>query len=128
MLTLGYAKFARRLVESILFRLFRLVFCGIQNAYWKLNGTSEHLRKVRGDPSRYEQSAHVVDVVMFHTFCELQSTRPRDFIYVHNRFDSPQYIIDNDHVSLFYLDGEGAVFVEAKEKGLSTINCSVDYL
>jgi hypothetical protein len=117
MATFGRVKVAHRIVTATIYRLFRLIFCAIQKIVWELNGTAAHLRKVRNNPDLYDQSAQVVDIVMYHAFCELASTKPRDYIYTHNRFVSPQYVVENDHVTLFGLDDNVAVFVEAEKKG-----------
>lgn len=123
----GFPKVVYRTFVTLAFRIFRTVFLGLQSLYWELNGTARQIRE-GGDPINYDRSAHVVDPFMFHTFCELQSTTIDDFVYVHNRFESPRYVIDNDHVTLMAVDERNAYFIEAKDKGTSsdiiTASCS----
>ena len=44
-------------------------------------------------------------------------TSVSDFLLTHNRFENPQYIIDNDNITLLTINEHEAVFCEAKEKG-----------
>jgi hypothetical protein len=60
----------------------------------------------------------VLDVICCHRFCDLFNSSERDFLYVHSHFDSPQYIIDNDHITLMTVDDQKAVFSEAPQKGM----------
>jgi hypothetical protein len=120
----GKAHLVERLITVALFKLLRLVFCPIQQLIWKLNGTADKLRQAK-DPLNYERSAQVLDIVMFHKFCELQNTVIEEFITTHNRFENPQYILDNDEITLMCINDESAVFVQAREKGLQLWHSSV---
>ena len=111
---------AQHLVATILFKLLRLVFITVQRIYWQLNGTAQKLREARL-PHNYERSAQVLDIVLscdklFHTGIMTAD----NFLCTHNRFENPQYIIDNDNVTLFTFNEHDAVFCEAKEKGTRT--------
>lgn len=117
MVTQGWVKVSHRFITSVLFGIVRTLFALGRRINWELNGTAKMLRESR-DPRNYERSAHVVNVVLFHTFCEMTSMNVSDFIYVHNRFDSPQFIVDNDHVFLMNIENDRAIFVEAKEKDM----------
>jgi len=107
---------AERLVTTALYKLLRLVFIVVQRIYWQLNGTAEKLREARL-PQNYDRSAQVLDVVLFHKFCTLQTTTVDNFLCTHNRFENPQYIIDNDNITLMTINEHEAVFCETKEKG-----------
>jgi len=104
------------LVTTILYQLLRLVFITVQRIYWQLNGTAHKLREARL-PHNYERSAQVLDVVLSHKFCRVPAPTLSNFLCTHNRFENPQYIIDNDNITLMFFDEHAAVFCEAKEKG-----------
>jgi len=105
------------LVTTILYQLLRLVFIPVQRIYWQLNGTAQKRREARL-PHNYERSAQVLDVVLCQKFCGIQATTLNNFLCTHNRFENPQYIIDNDHITLLTINEQDAVFCEAKEKGI----------
>ena len=107
---------AERLVTTTLYKLLRLIFIAVQSICWKLNGTAQKLREARL-PRNYDRSAHVLDVVLCHKFCHLQSITLDNFLCTHNRFENPQYIIDNDNITLMTVTEHDAVFCETKEKG-----------
>jgi len=104
------------LVTTILYQLLRLVFITVQRIYWQLNGTAQKLREARL-PQNYERSAQVLDIVLSHSFCRVPVPSLSNFLCTHNRFENPQYIIDNDNITLLTINENDAVFCEAKEKG-----------
>jgi len=116
---------AERLVTTTLYKLLRLVFTAVQRVYWQLDGTAEKVREARL-PQNFDRSAQVLDVVLFHKFCPVHSTAVDDFLCTHNRFENPQYIIDNDNVTLMTINEHDAVFCEAKEKGRPHISLFLD--
>ena len=117
MQTTGNLLLVQRLVTISLFKLVRLVFVTVQRIYWQLNGTSRQLVEAR-QPQNYERSAQVLDVLLRHKFCSTQPATYRNFICTHNRFENPQYIIDNDNITLMTItEHDEAVFCETKEKG-----------
>ena len=107
---------AQYLVATVLYKLLRLVFITVQRIYWQLNGTAQKLREARL-PHNYERSAQVLDIVLCHRFCGIQATTLNSFLCTHNRFENPQYIVDNDNITLLTINERDAVFSEAKEKG-----------
>ena len=109
----------QRLVTTCLYKLLRLVFISIQRIYWQLNGTAAKLRDARL-PHNYHRSAQVLDVVLFYKFCPGQITTVDNFLCTHSRFENPQYIIDNDNITLLTITENDAFFCETKEKGNST--------
>jgi len=91
----------------------------VQSIFWQLNGTAQKIREARL-PHNYERSAQVLDVVLVHKFCRGQSITVNDFLCTHNRFEHPQYIIDNDNITLMTINEHHAVFCESVEKGKKT--------
>jgi len=110
----------QRLVTTTLFKLLRLVFIAVQRICWQLNGTAQKLIEARL-PHNFDRSAQVLDVVLFHKFCPAQNTTVDNFLCTHNRFENPQYIIDNDNITLMTISKHDAVFCEAKEKGIHSL-------
>jgi len=113
----GNWQVAHSLVMTILYKLLRLVFITVQRIYWQLNGTAQKLREARL-PHNYERSAQVLDVVLCHKFCVALPPTVDNFLCTHNRFEDPQYIIDNDNITLLTINEHEVVFCEAKEKGI----------
>jgi len=108
---------AWQLVTTILFKLLRLIFTSVQCIYWHLNGTAKKLREARL-PDNYERSAQVLDVVFSHKFCPFRQISIDHFLFTHNRFENPQYIIDNENITLMTVNKHDAIFCEPKEKGI----------
>jgi len=109
---------AQYLVTIILYKLLRLVFITVQRIYWQLNGTARKLREARL-PHNYERSAQVLDIVLsFNKFFHQEIVVAENFLCTHNRFENPQYIIDNENVTLLAFTEHDAVFCETKEKGM----------
>jgi hypothetical protein len=111
----------------LVFALFRLVFIAVQRIYWELNGTARQVREAE-DPKHYERSAHVLDVVMERHFCEQLAHTMKDFICVHNRFENPQFIIDNEHVTLYAIDDHTATFCVARQESINTLSQSSSFI
>jgi len=106
----------QRFVKTTMYKLLRLIFIAVQRICWELNGTAQKLRETRL-PHNYDRSAHVLDVVLFNKFCTVQTITLDNFLCSHNRFENPQYIIDNDNITLMTITERDAVFYETKEKG-----------
>ena len=106
----------QRLLTTTLYKLLRLVFITVQSIFWQLNGTARKLREARL-PQNYERSVQVLDVRLVHQFSVEQTITVDNFLCTHNRFEHPQYIIDNDHVTLMTINERDAVFCELAEKG-----------
>jgi len=113
----GWPLFFQRLVIMLGFMLFRFIFMTIQKVYWHFNGTADRIRESR-KPENYSRCAHVLDIVLFNKFDYLQNCSIKDYTLSHNRFENPQYIFDNDHVSLITINEENAIFGVAKKKGM----------
>ena len=108
---------AWRLMTITLFKLLRLVYISVQCVNWHLNGTAKKLREARL-PHNYERSAQVLDVVFYYKFCPMTMTAIEDFLFTHNHFENPQYIIDNENITLMTINEYNAIFCEPREKGM----------
>jgi len=108
-----------RFVITTVYKLLRVVFITVQSIFWQLNGTGRKIREARL-PENYERSAQVLDVLLVHKFCSAQLTTVDNFLCTHNRFEHPQYIIDNDNITLMTINEHDAVFCEPAEKGKCT--------
>lgn len=115
---------AERFVVTVVFKLLRLLFMTVQRVYWELNGTARKLREARL-PQNYEQSAQVLDVVYVHRFCLMMMADINQFICTHSRFENPQYIIDNDDITLLTVNKHNAIFCEPIERGNLLLSISV---
>ena len=100
---------------TALYKLLRLVFITVQSIFWQLNGTARKVREARL-PHNYERSAQVLDVLLVHCFGHTTTTD--SFICTHNRFEHPQYIIDNDNITLMTISDHDAVFGEPARRGM----------
>jgi hypothetical protein len=84
----------------------------LQSAVWVLTGTYWSLLWSRR-PENYDHSAQVLRVVARYKFDEYQfPTTTWDFVLIHERFDSPERVLQ-DHASLYQVTDKEAIFVEA---------------
>ena len=111
----GWCLVVQRALSVTFFQIFRLVFTAFQTIYWEYSGTASQLRQCT-DPRYYRRSAHVLDIILHRDFCEALSNTFGDFLCVHNRFEDPQYVINNEHVTLMMLDEQHAYFGVARDK------------
>ena len=109
----------QHVVTTTLYKLLRLAFVAVQSIFWRLNGTARQIREARL-AGNYERSAQVLDVLLAHKFCRGQAVTVDNFLCTHNRFERPQYIVDNDNVTLMTVNEHDAVFCEPAEKGRRT--------
>jgi len=122
MLQSGNWLVAQRLVATIIYKLVRFVFITVQHIYWQLNGTAQKLCEARL-PHNYDWSAQVLDIVLCYKFCPGQLMTVDDFLCTHSCFENPQFIIDNDNITLLTVTDHDAIFCEAKEKGSTVSVC-----
>jgi len=120
MALLGLMLVIQRSLSTACFLVARFLFSVVQRIYWELNGTGRRLRECT-DPQYYERSAQVLDVLAAHRFCDLQQHSMNEFICVHNRFENPQFLVDNEHATLFDINEQNAVFVATKDKGVCCV-------
>ena len=105
------------IVTVIAFKLLRLVFNMFQAVYWQLNGTAKQVREAHR-PENYERSAQVLDRRMMYMFSQVELYKMDNFICTHNRFVSPQYVLDKDNINLMFVTDTHAVFCEPRGKGI----------
>jgi len=108
----GYDKLLFKLLCWIIFQCGRLVFCAVQKINWTLNGTHRQLEESRLDKNN-DKCVQVMDIVTYHSCDALTKVSRRDFLLTHNRFESPDYVIRNSHVTLLDIEDETAIFVES---------------
>lgn len=109
---------AWRYLLVTLFSLVRVVYVKVQRMYWRFNGTLQQLEE-SVLPENYERCVQVLDVLFHHAFDWSYTTVVGDeFLLAHNRFESPSYIIDNDHVTLLTLTQTHAVFTEGRDRNI----------
>jgi len=113
------------LVTTTLYKLLRLIFTTVQRIYWQLNGTAQKLREARL-PDNYERSAQVLDVLLVHKFCRWHTMSIDHFLCTHNRFEHPQYIADNDNITLMTINERDAIFCETERKGKHARVCNTE--
>jgi len=70
-----------------------------------------------GCAENYDGSAQVLDIRLMHKFCDVQLFAMDNFICTHNRFESPQYVLDQDNINLMFLTDTHAVFCEPTHSG-----------
>ena len=99
------------------FRVVRFLFGLLQAIYWQLSGTARQVREAHR-PEYYDRSAHVLNVVWFYKFCWFNFCKMENYICTHNRFESPQYVLDNDSINLMFINDTHAVFCEPIRKGM----------
>ena len=108
---------AQRLLTTTLYKLPRLVFVvAVSTGNSTAHRRTEKLSEARL-PQNFDRSAQVLDIVLFHKFCLVQTTTVDNFLCTHNRFENPQYIIDNEHITLMAINEHDAIFCEARKKG-----------
>jgi len=113
----GWPLLMQRVVTTLGFTLLRFIYMAIQTVYWHINGTKHRIRESRL-PENYNRCAHVLDIVLFNRLDLTHTGSIKDYILSHNRFESPQYIFDNDHVSLVTINEDNAIFGVAKQKDM----------
>ena len=58
---------------------------------------------------------------MMYKFSQGQLYKMDNFICTHNRFVSPQYVLDNDNINLMFVTDTHAVFCEPRGKGINEL-------
>ena len=75
--------------------------------YTVTGGTREERRRAWMD---HEHSAHLVRVVARGRRVEMQQFNLTNFLYVHEKYVSPRYILEHENVTLFSMDAKNAIF------------------
>ena len=94
-------------------RMFFLLFLELR---WRLTGIHRQIIQNKREEN-FSRCAQVLRIVAWSKFCFVQPVDMSDFIYVHQDFLHPQYVLQNDNVFLFFIDhtNEYAVFAEGEE-------------
>ena len=98
------------IVIHILWELFSSLFRLIRLCIWILNGTQNCLHK-NHQKSSYKETAQILTIWIRYRFDEGLPRTFGDFIATHEKFENPDYIL-KDNVTLYYITGKEAVFVE----------------
>ena len=103
-----------RFLAKSLFLTIKFIFCIFQSLSRKLSGIQDILDKNK-DPSS-KSVVQAVRVITSYKFCFLLPPSVRDFIYVHDEYLEPEYVLQNDGCTLMFLDPHKdlAVFTEGK--------------
>lgn len=112
-----YLRVLGRIIWLIGFEILRSIHGAVQSVTWRLNGVLRDVQNAKR-PERYDRCAQVLDVHLFYSFDPMVFTSRRNFVCSHNRFDSPRYVVENDHVTLLNMDDDYAVFAEANGKDM----------
>ena len=107
----GWPLSVQRVITTLSFTLLRFIMAA-QKVYWHINGTKHRIRE-SSLPENYNRCAHVLDILLLGRF-----DMARVVSIKHNRFESPQYIFDNDHVSLITINEDNAIFGVSKHKDM----------
>ncbi|ELT99483.1 hypothetical protein CAPTEDRAFT_196175 [Capitella teleta] len=104
---------SRRFLKKLVFLFFRWFFVLIQRALWQLNGTQERITRSQ-NPAEFK--AHAVKVLTWVKYDFFIPPSLKDFLFLHDDILDADYVIQNDSVSLFFLDPENdvAVFAEGR--------------
>ncbi|ELU14326.1 hypothetical protein CAPTEDRAFT_189367 [Capitella teleta] len=106
-----------RFLSKGLFLILRLVFLFFQKLSWKVSGVSDVVDRNQELEKRGKKPvAQALKLLWFNKYCFLLPPSLRDFILQHDEYVDPEYVIRNDHVSLFFFDPNQdiAVFGEGK--------------
>jgi len=112
--------------KFVAFALLRFVFNAFQAVYWQMNGTAKQVREAH-HPENYDRSAQVLDVRLIYSIHFIKLFTMENFICTHNRFESPQYVLDNEDISLMFITDTHAVFCEPVGKGICNLNLLSNY-
>jgi hypothetical protein len=93
------------------FLALRLVVIIFQAISWRILGIEDVLHESQG---KSKPRAQALRILASYKYCFLLPPSLRDFIFVHDEYVDPEYVIRNDHVTLCFLDRgrDAAVFAE----------------
>ena len=99
---------------QLLWIIIRKTYVTLQSLVWWCNGTQARITRNYKD-GVYNNSAQVLNIFARHKFDKIdQPSGPSDFLMTHKEFVDPEYVLQ-DHVSLYYININEAVFVETEE-------------
>ena len=103
------------LLTQLMWSLMRGIFNLFQAALWLANGTSTQIKQ-NYQESSYKGTVQVMRILCRYKFDPLtQSVGPNIFLTNHERFVDPEYVL-KDHVSLFHVSKDLALWVEVDEE------------
>ena len=99
---------------QILWTLFRKTFEFFQYFVWWWNGTHARIKE-NYKKDAIKGSVQVLNILARHKFCFLlQPSGADNFLMTHSEFVDPEYVLQ-DNITLYYINKDEAVFVEAEE-------------
>ena len=107
-----------RIVKFILWILDQI--CVAVHGTSILNGTQQE----RVQSKNYESSAHVVKVLGRGTICLIENHNEDNFLYLHESYQHPSYILKHDNIVLKGVNHEHAIFV-VTDKHICALDTSI---
>ena len=99
---------------QILWTIFRKTFGFFQYFVWWWNGTHARIKE-NYKKDAIKGSVQVLNILARHKFCYiLQPSGADNFLMTHSEFVDPEYVLQ-DRITLYYINKDEAVFVEAEE-------------
>ncbi|ELU07829.1 hypothetical protein CAPTEDRAFT_186879 [Capitella teleta] len=98
----------RALAKGV-FLFLRFIWNLFQTISWKLFGIRDVSKK--NEHFKFEPVAQALRILAWYTFCFALPPSLRDIIFLHDEYIDPDYVIKNDHMTLFFLDPHQDVFV-----------------
>ena len=85
-----------------------------------LKGSEEEIKLSK----QYENSAHLVNVLGRGTISLIENHDESNFLYIHDSYQHPSYILKNDNIVLKGLNSRYAIFC-VSEKSICTLDTSI---
>lgn len=106
---------AVRLALHLIWITAMIFFKFLRGLSWRIMGTGDTVIKNYRNVNSYKDTAHVLSIWARHKFdVLLEPSGKQNFLCVHSSFQDPEYVLQ-DHISLYYVDQNEAVFVEVEE-------------
>lgn len=107
-------------------RMLKLLIWMIDRLFVLIQGTSilQGTEKERQLSKNYENSAHVVKVLGRGTICLIENHNEDNFLYLHESYQHPSYILKHDNIVLKGINGTNAIFVET-DKDVCSLDTSI---
>ena len=110
------------LVSQLTWTIVRRLFGLCQFVLWNINGTSARIER-NFKESSYKGSVQLMNIIARYKYDLMgQPSGPHLFITCHERFVDPEYVLEDDHISLFNVYKDKAVWVQV-EKGTDLSRC-----
>ena len=97
-------------------RMLKLLIWMIDRLFVLIQGTSilQGTEKERQLSKNYENSAHVVKVLGRGTICLIENHNEDNFLYLHESYQHPSYILKHDNIVLKGINGKKLVNIALK--------------